>query len=332
MMNGDGVDELDVIRRLGDGIPDVDEPAKERARARLEGHIASLGVKGQHPSGRPRKRVLVAGLAAIVVGLFAVQAALPPGRGGPPTAAGTLRQLATVAAALQSQTIAEGELVYTKTERCEIRSESPIGASSGWSFSVNGEREIWVAPNGSGRILEHTGAPSFLSPADETAWHEAGSPQLLPEGSDTDEVFKSGGLSFIDFANLPDDATQLGILIQQRKVLDGPPGSTGTLSIVGDLLSETYAPPALRAALFQVASTIPGIESLGDVKDPTGRAGVGLAVTSDGLRTELVFDPATSDLLARLQVRVDESGAPIQDLGWIGYLDRGAVGSDSARP
>jgi len=51
----------------------------------------------------------------------------------------------------------------------------------------------------------------------------------------------------------------------------GPPGDWETFAIIGDLLRETHAPPALRAALYEVAANLSGVEYIGEVKDAVGR-------------------------------------------------------------
>ena len=74
------------------------------------------------------------------------------------------------------------------------------------------------------------------------------------------------------------------------------------LDTVGSLLSWSVAPPALRAGLYEVATRIPGIRALGPAADASGRSGVALGVTADGIRYELIFDPDTAELLGQRQV------------------------------
>src|SRR5438552_1398699 len=64
---------------------------------------------------------------------------------------------------------------------------------------------------------------------------------------------------------------------------------------VGDLMRESYLPPAQRAAVFQAAELIPGVTLVRDVQDAAGRTGIAVARVDDrrGLRDELIFNPAT---------------------------------------
>lgn len=101
------------------------------------------------------------------------------------------------------------------------------------------------------------------------------------------------------------------------------------------LLLAPGAPAALRAALFQVMKSIPGVELLGRVTDPAGRPGTAVAINRGAARTELIFDPATARALATVTVDgVIGPGAPPKGTvtNYYATLARGVVDSDSARP
>jgi hypothetical protein len=70
---------------------------------------------------------------------------------------------------------------------------------------------------------------------------------------------------------------------------------------IGDLLRETGASPALRAALYEVAAGLPGVELVGEVSDGLGRSGIAVAYVREKVRFEFIFDPATSNLLGESQ-------------------------------
>jgi hypothetical protein len=61
------------------------------------------------------------------------------------------------------------------------------------------------------------------------------------------------------------------------------------------------APPALKAALYRVAATIPDVEYVDDTTDAAGRHGIGVAhsVNSGGDRSILIFDRTTYQVLGR---------------------------------
>jgi hypothetical protein len=123
-------------------------------------------------------------------------------------------------------------------------------------------------------------------------------------------------------------------LIESRKLGYGPPGDAETFQIIGDLLRRTGAPPAVRAALYTIASQLPGVELIGPTRDQLGRPGTGVAYVSRGQRDELIFDPQTSGLLAEqtsvVQRSKDNPFPPGSVISWTAYLASGVVDSDSA--
>jgi hypothetical protein len=140
-------------------------------------------------------------------------------------------------------------------------------------------REIWIGPDGSGRIRGTETDPTFPTAKDRQNWKAMGrtAPPLV--GPPSDERFGPGGLSTgpTDLSKLPTDPAKLAALISSRKIEGGPPGPAEDFVQVGDLLRETSASPELRAALFKVAAGIPGVKLLGTVTDSDGRSGTAIA-------------------------------------------------------
>ncbi len=102
---------------------------------------------------------------------------------------------------------------------------------------------------------------------------------------------------------------------------------------------ESFAPPKLRAALYRVASELPGVQLLGAVSDPIGRMGVGVAYTDQarGVRLELIFDPTTSALLGERDVvtspRRSGIAAPSGTVfGYTAHVASRVVGSGALPP
>ena len=157
----------------------------------------------------------------------------------------------------------------------------------------------------------------------------AGSPDLR-DGATSDDAFAAGGLYFVDLSGLPTDPDALLQVIEDRTIVGGPPGDAETFTLIGDLLRETYASPALRAALYEVAASLPGVELIGDVRDASGRPGVAVAYPHDGTRNELIFDPETAVMLGESTV-VTEVGEMGLSVGTVVssavYLASGVVDS-----
>jgi hypothetical protein len=211
---------------------------------------------------------------------------------------------------------------------------------------VHTTREIWVGSDGSGRIRQVSEPAGFPSPSDRSLWEAAGSPSLSQFSAveTYDKTFGPGGLAApldidgLDRAQLlgmENDPSALASAIHAIAARNANPLGFEMLTIIGDLLSESAAPPQLRSSLYQVAATIPGVQLLGTVRDPAGRRGI--AVASD-TRLELIFDPATSVLLAKEQtpaqpVAVDGTPVPPRSVtDYTLYLRSGIVSSTSATP
>jgi hypothetical protein len=142
-------------------------------------------------------------------------------------------------------------------------------------------REVWTAHHGNG-VLEDNGV----------------GPGLINLGPASFE-----GLSWAQLYALPTDPVKLAAVLQES-FTDGFPSasaSPGAVTqsqelyvVVGDLLRESPASPALREALFEVAAGIPGVVAKGHYTAALGRTGT--AVERSG--ETLVVDPANGALLA----------------------------------
>jgi hypothetical protein len=334
------MDEIELLRRFRADLPGPSAGQVETARAELMKAIAHESERQSVPaSRRPALRlrpawVVAVGAAAALAIAAVLLVALASGPGGTPSAAAqALQQAASVAAAQPGQPPPQGgQYVYTKTR------SAYLNLYGTWSVQVPGTREAWIAPDGSGRLRETRGEPRFLSDQQRTQWRAAGSPALGEPGV-FDHPFGPRGLHYLDLSHLPTDPDALRQVIEERKVESGPPGDAETFTIIGDLLRETYASPELRAALYQVASELPGVELLGLVRDEAGREGVGVAYTDQGVRNELIFDRKTSALLGEREVLVDPGATQDLDfpappgtvISYASHLASGVVDSTSAR-
>ena len=160
-------------------------------------------------------------------------------------------------------------------------------------------REIWIAPDGSGRISETSA------------------------GKSTDMAIGPGGLHAFDFSSWPSDADGLRQLLQSQIGDVGPnavPLDVQTFIAARDALHETAAPPAIRAGLFNMLAAMPNVEDLGELDDGTGRVGIGVGISTDywgsTTRKTLIFDPRTTKLLGESDV--DAQTGEVQ--GWAAYL------------
>jgi hypothetical protein len=331
------MDELELLREMNSDVDVVDPLARARARRLLKEQIKSTSLSSSvsRIPRRPRASKIVAALvAALALLILAIQLILPPGSGGPNRAQATLGNLARVAEATGSLVLDPGSYLYVRSSAFVLRTTADISSSGdSWSFVVPVRREKWLASDGSGRILERYGTPRFVSRDDRLAWRSAGSPELLPSGDNEDAYYGLGVLAPRDLGVIPLDPSPLAALISAGGVATGSSDlSSDSLGVIAALVGEVPTSPELRSSVFLATAEIPGIESLGRVDDPTGRTGVGVGVVESGVRTELIFDTTTSELLSTSVVRVDAQGSPTQVLFEMTYQQRAIVPSTHARP
>ncbi len=105
---------------------------------------------------------------------------------------------------------------------------------------------------------------------------------------------------------------------------------------ITELLRDPNTEPDLRAALYQVAKTVPGVEVLDATTDPAGRAGIGLKFPYDGGRAvEYDFDPDTLQLLAIKSGGTsgfDTAGYSVYELGIADSTDHAPTGDEWLTP
>jgi hypothetical protein len=283
-----------------------------------------------------REKALSSVLAGVLV-IVVLASVLFSNLGGQstPAAAAVLLRLSTVAAKLPA---VEAPLAsqYQYSNSLALTSVEWVYRTN-FPYFVNyvSQRQSWVSPNGSGRLLQTWSDPTFPTPHDLQNWMRSGSHPLAQAPIDQ----KSGPGTLentpTDLWNLPTSPSKLMALIVSRKIEYGPPGTREDFVQVGDLLPDTDAPPGVRSALFQVAAQIPGVELLGTTKDHLGRTGIALAypeapadrtLGSKGLY-ELIFDPKTSVLLGNETVAINATTGAHTILNWTSYVASAVVNS-----
>jgi hypothetical protein len=320
------MDEIDILRTLGRDVPGADARARTAARTALIAHAdaAGAGARWTAPgrSWGPRGFRITATVAALATLALIGSGLLPLGRGPDPAAAAALNHAAAAAAAQP----AGSTLGYRHTKSVGAHlmgvGGGPDRPNGVWAL-VPVEREIWIKADGSGRLVESRGEPTWFGPADKAAWIASG--LELPSPSHSDTRFGPaptgvapgtpqawpGSLYYEDLDALPTDVAALRRAIDGRAAVGGGSTDYERFTIVGDLLRETVGTPQLRASLYRVAAGLSGVELIGSVTDRAGRIGTAVAMTIDGSsrgleRRTLIFDPATAVLLAEEDVLLDK--------------------------
>ncbi|MCC8244125.1 CU044_5270 family protein [Saccharothrix luteola] len=308
------MDDLKVLRELGDETPLPDEAALAPARAAL---LAGIAERGPVRLRKRRSRYALVGASAI--GLAAAVAAtitlLPAGQpapGGEAVATSTsavvepvtdpVRLLAFAARAARAEpavTPRPDQFVYTRSD---------TGTNGG------APREIWLSVDGTrdGVLHDHGERIPLPGCQDGRAVVIKGT-EVLPGMTEPCEPLPAYR------ADLPTDVD--GMLAYLDANASGEPGSVNARGKdVLALINESRMLPAARAALYEAAARVPGLAVVPDARDAAGRPGVGITwPVPSGSSPEaepvvIVFDTETYELLGTnfhaitAQAVVDQAG------------------------
>ena len=320
--------ELELVRRIAPGLVAPSDEARAQARGALLRHIRRSELLRSR-NRRLRWLAPAAGLAATAAAASAVFVGL--GTDGEERASAAPAVLRKAAAAARAQPgpgrVEPGEYRYTKSVNAYLATRVIRGG--GFSVLLPHVSEIWLGREG-GRLRETTGTPQFMSERDRRRWVAAGRP-VLGGGTSTTPLPPSPPLG------LPSDADALYARIKRDAAGHGDGLYEQMFTLVGDALRETGASPAQRAALYEVAARIPGVELVGRVRDRAGRPGIAVAFSSDAdkQRHVLIFDEATAALLGEEYVALAGYWNDYPEgtvVGYATYLTSGVVDSLGERP
>jgi len=311
--------ELDLLRSLPFETADPSAEARARARERLLRRID----RAPAPT-RDRRTVLLVAVGLVTAAAIATFLGVGTHGGSSASAAPFLRKIATTARAQPpSKPLGRGQFAYTK----EL--VAWMSGGDGWNALSPGMRESWY-----GRTHAHFhdrwGKPKFPSPADRAGWIAAGRPQVNPPQDSAD-------FPVTPRPALPTDPDALYDRIHHDVVGHGNGTLSEMFTIVADNLRDPVPSPSLRAALYEVAARIPGVELIGPAKDRLGRRGVAVAYVDGKIheRHVVIFDPHTAAMLGEEYVQLD--GNPYHYpagtvTGYSTYVVSGVVDRIGERP
>jgi hypothetical protein len=344
------MNEVDLVTRLRADLPDL---ALDGARTRLD---AELGVarpdaltghrrqqdrasRPQERASRPRRRLaFAAGSAAAVLAAGAVTGVALSSHGnsghpspagqhhqgppvatqaGPPATGAELVAYATRAAAA-APLFRPGphEWIYTKV----VQAASSAG-NGGYLMGAPNERQTvatWTRVDGRQTATIVRGK-LVVSPVDRNG------PVALPVG------WRSVSYRYLD--SLPASPAKLRAIISADL---GSDSSAGIFTAIQALMTNVVLPPRLRAELYSLLISLPGVQFDANAKDLVGRSGVGLRIMQNSyVRDEMVIDPTTYAYLGQEYVAVHAHDATGLDgsqhlrkgqvLGWSALLQSGIV-------
>jgi hypothetical protein len=283
--------DLDDLVRSTYGDPPVDLAARDRALVRLRADIAEAQPR-QKLDVVPSKLVSWR-LATLVVAIGAVLlcALLATGVSTPAAAAG-LQRMESLNAATPATTSVTTEEQHSVTQTYLDRGS--------FTLVVRTSVQRSVQPDGTITQTDTYEDVQFASDADRTTWMSLGSPQIPQVGDRDTERIGPSDQDWFDPSSVSTNASKLLEALETGKVASRWQGQSGIFVLIGALLADPRVNRGQRAALFQVAASLDGVQAEGSMTDPLGRDGEAYSVVADGLQQTLIFDPATGQPLATL--------------------------------
>jgi hypothetical protein len=313
-----GADASELMARILASDPGVDAPvAADEAVAPRRG--ARSGRWRVTPPRIAFAGALTAAVAAVVL-VVALTGGSGSGDGGSHEAP-VASVLGKVAATAGAQTHGAVRQPYTYLKTREVAVNTTDHDARSWRVYQSTTREEWVTRNGSGRLRVVAGPTRFLDAADRAEWEGAGRPSFLALGFGrrTERRWLAAGMLRGRVQTLPTEAKVLAGRLRAEAIGEGTeiPAAAATLQLIAEDLRNPVATPALRRALYEATNYLPGIESLGRVKDAEGRAGtaVGLTASRSGapIQYSLIFDPGSAEVLAFEETALEPQGANAPD-------------------
>ena len=339
---------MSLDRLLSNADPVLGRPPAPAHGPEAQGALDDI-LSGRHApfvAAQHSRRMLVAmvGVAAVILAA-AVFAIVPGGssRSGTAAAATLLRLSAVAGTQPALLTTGPRQYYFTSFEYpqavtinggCAIAHCEP--AASTFAVRYRYVEQFWVRPGGLSRIRVVRDSPTLVA-ATRPGWIASGRPSiahLLPRAFS--EIVRptqhlvSPATALLAVQHLPTDPASLSAALDAGP-LGGPSYSTqNKFNALALILGTGGASPALRATVFKVLATIPGIRGLGVVRDALERRGDAFEVAA-GQRyachttscpvSEMVIDPSSGTLLA------DASLSPQGHPMWTTYLSIGLASS-----
>ncbi|MFF5211861.1 CU044_5270 family protein [Streptosporangium sp. NPDC000396] len=318
----DDKDEIEMVAGIRPDAPPYDHEAKATARRGL-----AAAAAGRRPLWRRPYTMVLAGALAVAVGVtVTVMVSAPDRKAGGTEVVVAMPKIAPMSATevlgRAARAAERSDLDPRDDQFVKVESQTMYGS---FSFGGTGteqekrylyrtKRAIWLSANGEKEgalrieYLEPHAYPGW--PIPQEAYNEQGTEWLrLPVCGKPPAHLRT---DYASLKRLPGDAEGM-----RAHLYAGSDDDNGDKSeekdkdrtawtAAGDMLRETYIPPAQRAALFKAVGAIPGVSVVEDAEDAAGRRGIGVGRVSMGVREDLIFDPETYELLGERGVVVDE--------------------------
>ncbi|WP_158852165.1 CU044_5270 family protein [Saccharothrix deserti] len=302
------MDELQLVRELGDETPLPDQAALAPARAAF-----LAGISGRGPVRLRKRRSRYAlvgasaiGLAAAVAATITLMPAGQPATGGQAVATAPSQPSPSASSAEVKPVTDAVRLLGYAAETARADPTAPPrpdqfvytrSTFAGGPAGGAGEREIWLSVDGTrdGLLKNHDSSTTRMAGCKDGQMDVFKDPEVVlgTEPCEPRPAYRS---------DLPTDVD--GMLAYLDANASGEPGSVNARGkdVLG-LIRESYLPPLARAALYEAAARVPGLSVVQDARDGAGRPGIGITwptppgSSSKATPVVIVFDPTTYELL-----------------------------------
>jgi RNA polymerase sigma-70 factor (ECF subfamily) len=319
------MNEITELTRFRETIPD-DQAARVRARSRLVSRAVGNPPlpRTANRRGLTRRRLVIVVAAAVVAsgGVVTTESLLFGDQpvGATAEAATLLQQAADRAIGSTDPVIGPDEYLHVTT--VAVHTAATVDAI--WLETYTNELFVpgdpaneWVLRRSArvpfrpedaevaARYGLEEGTDGFTKRAHDGAFF--GHPPRGDWGSPTPEFF----------AGLPRDPQQLLDEIRRYAGDAGPSRDGEALVVIADVLRSGITPGDVRAALFQAAALIPGVDVTDEQANLNGQIGVavGRYEPSKGERQEIIFNPDTGMVIGERDVLVDRGRGPLLPVG-----------------
>lgn len=309
------MDEISLLRRVRDDIPERSPEAVTRGRAALFQAIEGASPLAGPNRSRRRRGVAWAGFSvlgagALTVGLVAgnvLGAGVPGGPGGADAAAASALESAAIATLETSDpVVGPGQFLRVETdiESLFAAEEASYIEGSHYEIYLPAERSAeWVMVQCAPRAVQTFGAESERMASENVGLYTDSFDRV--SGGE----FFAGALDAETMNALPRDPDRLLKIMYAQSETPGLPREEAALLWIADLLRTGTAPADLQAAAYRAAIKIPGVtvtESQTTLNGTTGTA-IGLIESSGQFRHDLIIDTKTGVFLGERNVALTDT-------------------------
>ncbi|MEU6784231.1 CU044_5270 family protein [Nonomuraea angiospora] len=294
--------EFQLIDEVMPQVPPADHATVMAARARMLG-----AARRRHRPVWPKVMLAAVAVSAVMAGGFVAVPLL--GGTGVQTAAVPEADAVLAAAADRLAAQPPGTGAWWRREMAQVARTK----TATYTVEKRVRDVLWASRQRGYRTQRGPISAKPLTPADEQAWKDAGSPDLCDGCQLGKTYFTPLKMTTKPVTELPTDPEALKAEMLRANDKEAPEAWLWGASKW--LLLDVESTPATRAALYRVLAGLPGVRVENGVTDIDGRTGVALTYGEAPTRQQIIIDRDSGQLLA-IQDGDGSLAYVIKRLGW----------------